>query len=100
MDIRIEQSWKDKLKAEFEKPYFVDLTTFIKSEYSKNAVYPPGKLIFNAFDKCPFDQVKVVLLGQDPYHEPEQAHGLCFQCLILLLFLHRYKIYSKKYGMI
>jgi uracil-DNA glycosylase len=78
MDIRIEQSWKDKLKEEFEKPYFVDLTAFIKSEYAKYAIYPPGKLIFNAFDKCPFDQVKVVLLGQDPYHEPGQAHGLCF----------------------
>jgi uracil-DNA glycosylase len=78
MDIRIESSWKEKLKDEFEKPYFTDLISFVKSEYSKNRVYPPGKFIFNAFDKCPFDQVKVVLLGQDPYHEPGQAHGLCF----------------------
>jgi len=78
MDIRIEASWKERLNEEFSKSYFSDLTTFVKSEYSKCAVYPPGKLIFAAFDKCPFDKVKVVLLGQDPYHEPGQAHGLCF----------------------
>jgi len=78
MDIRIEESWKEVLKEEFSKPYFADLTTFIKSEYSKHAIYPPGKYIFNAFDQCPFDEVKVVILGQDPYHEPGQAHGLCF----------------------
>jgi uracil-DNA glycosylase len=78
MDIRIEPHWKETLKDEFEKPYFTELTSFVKSEYANNTVYPPGKLIFNAFDKCPFDQVKVILLGQDPYHEPGQAHGLCF----------------------
>jgi uracil-DNA glycosylase len=78
MDIKIEASWKAHLKEEFEKPYFADLTSFVKSEYTTQKVYPPGKLIFNAFEKCPFDRVKVVILGQDPYHEPGQAHGLCF----------------------
>ena len=78
MDVKIEQSWKNCLAEEFEKPYFEQLTGFIHDEYRKNTIYPPGSLIFNAFDHCPFDKVKVVLLGQDPYHEPGQAHGLCF----------------------
>ncbi|MEI6138700.1 MAG: uracil-DNA glycosylase [Mariniphaga sp.] len=78
MDIKIEPHWKELLNNEFEKPYFSVLTDFVKSEYATQKVYPPGKLIFNAFDKCPFDKVKVVILGQDPYHEPGQAHGLCF----------------------
>ncbi len=78
MDIKIESSWKEHLKDEFEKQYFIDLTSFVKSEYATQKIYPPGKLIFNAFEKCPFNKVKVVILGQDPYHEPGQAHGLCF----------------------
>ena len=78
MDIKIEPHWKDLLNNEFEKPYFSALTDFVKSEYASQKIYPPGRLIFNAFDKCPFDKVKVVILGQDPYHEPGQAHGLCF----------------------
>ncbi len=78
MDIKIESSWKERLKDEFEKPYFTDLTKFVKAEYTTQKIYPPGNLIFNAFEKCPFDKVKVVILGQDPYHEPGQAHGLCF----------------------
>ena len=78
MDVKIEQSWKDCLAEEFEKPYFEQLTSFVRDEYSKCTVYPPSSMIFNAFDHCPFDKVKVVLLGQDPYHEPGQAHGLCF----------------------
>jgi len=78
MDVKIENSWKSILKNEFEKDYFVALTKFIKEEYSSKTIYPAGKNIFNAFDKCPFDKVKVVILGQDPYHEPGQAHGLCF----------------------
>jgi len=78
MDVRIGDSWKEKLQAEFEKGYFVKLVDFVKNEYATTTVYPPGKLIFNAFDQCPFDKVKVVILGQDPYHEPRQAHGLCF----------------------
>ncbi len=78
MDVRIEESWKEQLKDEFEKPYFKSLITFVKDEYQEHTIYPPGKLIFNAFDLCPFDQVKVVIIGQDPYHGPGQAHGLCF----------------------
>lgn len=78
MDIKIEASWKAHLKEEFEKQYFTDLTSFVKLEYAAQKIYPPGKLIFNAFEECPFNKVKVVILGQDPYHEPGQAHGLCF----------------------
>lgn len=78
MDVRIEEGWKNHLAAEFDKPYFADLTRFVKSEYTSKSIYPPAKLIFNAFDLCPFDQVKVVIIGQDPYHGPGQAHGLCF----------------------
>jgi uracil-DNA glycosylase len=78
MDVKIEQSWKERLKDEFEKPYFKQVADFVRDEYRNNTVYPAAKLIFNAFDLCPFDKVKAVLLGQDPYHEPGQAHGLCF----------------------
>jgi len=78
MEVKIEQSWKQVLQPEFDKPYFADLIAFVKSEYRSYRVYPPGPLIFNAFNSCPFNQVKVVLIGQDPYHEPGQAHGLCF----------------------
>lgn len=78
MDVRIEASWKSQLQEEFEKPYFKQLTEFVHSEYASQKIYPPAKLIFNAFDQCPFDRVKVVILGQDPYHGPGQAHGLCF----------------------
>lgn len=78
MEVKIEQSWKTALSDEFEKPYFATLTNFLKSEYKTSRVYPPGNLIFNAFDQCSFDKLKVVILGQDPYHGPGQAHGLCF----------------------
>ena len=79
MDVKIEPSWKEVLANEFSKDYFVKLTQFVKEEYScETPIYPPAKLIFNAFDKCPFDKVKVVILGQDPYHGVGQAHGLCF----------------------
>ena len=78
MDVKIEQSWKTRLQNEFEKEYFINLTNFVKKEYASFTVYPPGQLIFNAFDKCTFENVKVVILGQDPYHGPGQAHGLCF----------------------
>ena len=77
-DVKIEESWKEKLAGEFEKDYFLQLTGFVKDEYKRGTVYPPGPCIFEAFNACPFDQVKVVILGQDPYHEPGQAHGLCF----------------------
>lgn len=78
MDIKIEPSWKSRLQPEFEKPYFENLIRFVKDEYATHTVYPPGGKIFNAFDACPFEEVKVVLLGQDPYHGPGQAHGLAF----------------------
>ena len=78
MNVNIEPSWQKELQEEFDKPYFAELVRFIKSEYATHTVYPPGRLIFNAFNHCPFDRVRVVLLGQDPYHEPGQAHGLCF----------------------
>ena len=78
MDVRIESSWKQHLVGEFDKPYFVGLTNSVRSEYAQFTCYPPGRLIFNAFNLCPFDRVKVVIIGQDPYHEPGQAHGLSF----------------------
>lgn len=78
MDVQIEESWKTQLQTEFDKDYFKSLTQFVRDEYKHTPVYPPGKLIFNAFNLCPFNQVKVVIIGQDPYHGPGQAHGLCF----------------------
>jgi uracil-DNA glycosylase len=78
MDVKIEQSWKEQLAPEFEKDYFKLLIDFVRQEYRQGVVYPAGSAIFNAFEHCPFDKVKVVILGQDPYHEPGQAHGLCF----------------------
>ncbi len=78
MDVKIEQSWKELLKDEFEKEYFKNLTDFVKQEYKKHTVYPPGKDIFKAFDLCPVENVKIVIIGQDPYHGKGQAHGLCF----------------------
>ncbi|MCP9765091.1 uracil-DNA glycosylase [Lacihabitans soyangensis] len=78
MNIKLEESWKVQLNDEFEKIYFQNLINFIKKEYTSTICYPPGRLIFNAFDKCPFDKTKVVILGQDPYHGPNQANGLCF----------------------
>ena len=79
MDVKIEDSWKKVLKDEFTKDYFLQIVTFIKTEKAaEKIIYPPGGLMFNAFDKTPFDKVKVVLLGQDPYHNPGQAHGLSF----------------------
>jgi uracil-DNA glycosylase len=78
MDVKIALSWKQRLAEEFNKPYFLQLTEFVKNEYLSSTVYPPGKEIFNAFDRCDFDQVKVVIIGQDPYHGPGQANGLCF----------------------
>jgi len=78
MDVNIESGWKEQLKAEFEKPYFEELVNFVKNEYQHNTCYPIGSEIFAAFDHCHFDQVKVVIIGQDPYHGKEQANGLCF----------------------
>ena len=78
MNVKIEESWKARIGAEFEKPYFAQLVQTVKQEYRQYACYPPGPLIFNAFNLCPFDRVKVVIIGQDPYHEPGQAMGLSF----------------------
>lgn len=77
-DVQIEESWKQVLKSEFEKPYFQTLREFVRSEYATGLIFPPAKRIFSAFDHCPFDKVKVVILGQDPYHGKGQANGLCF----------------------
>lgn len=78
MNVTINKSWKQRLNSEFEKPYFGQLVDFVKSEYSHHKVYPPGKKIFNAFDHCPFEETRVVIIGQDPYHGVGQANGLCF----------------------
>ncbi len=78
MKVTIDPSWKAHLQSEFDKPYFANLTQFVRDEYSRAVCFPPGKLIFNAFNLCPFDKVKVVIIGQDPYHELGQAHGLSF----------------------
>ena len=78
MNVKIEDSWRQHIGDEFEKQYFVDLSNFVREEYLHTPCYPPGRLIFNAFNLCPFDDVKVVIIGQDPYHEPGQAMGLSF----------------------
>ena len=78
MEVRIDESWKEVLQPEFDKPYFELLTSFVRSEYQTKQCFPPARLIFNAFDSCPFDRVRVVIIGQDPYHDVGQAHGLCF----------------------
>ena len=77
-DVRIADDWKEVLREEFSKPYFDELVDFVKQEYASGVVYPAGQNIFRAFDKCPFDKLKVVIIGQDPYHGPGQANGLCF----------------------
>jgi len=82
MNVKIEQSWKDALSTEFDKEYFIKLTDFVRNEYLSGAqIYPAPKNIFNAFNLCPLNDVRVVIIGQDPYHEPGQAHGLCFSVL-------------------
>lgn len=78
MQVKIEESWRSHLQGEFDKPYFATLTQFVRSEYATRQIFPPGRQIFNAFDLCPFDRVKVVIIGQDPYHDDGQANGLCF----------------------
>lgn len=78
MTVRIEESWREVLQPEFDKPYFELLASFVRNEYATKQCFPPARLIFNAFDSCPFDKVRVVIIGQDPYHDVGQAHGLCF----------------------
>ena len=78
MDVKIEPSWKQALQPEFDKDYFIKLTDFVRNEYKTKPTFPPASLIFNAFDQCPLANVKVVIIGQDPYHGDGEAHGLCF----------------------
>ena len=78
MDVKISADWKELLQEEFDKPYFEELTRFVRAEYTSGVIYPPARNIFRAFDKCPVDSLKVVIIGQDPYHGPGQANGLCF----------------------
>jgi uracil-DNA glycosylase len=78
MNVQLEEGWKRHLSGEFEKDYFVRLTDFVRAEYRQHTIFPPGRLIFNAFNLCPFDKTNVVIIGQDPYHGEGQAHGLCF----------------------
>lgn len=78
MNVKIDDSWRCHIGSEFDKPYFQELADFVRQEYAHYTCYPPGRLIFNAFNLCPFDKVKVVIIGQDPYHEPGQAQGLSF----------------------
>jgi len=95
MDVRIEASWKTVLHEEFEKPYFQTLVDFVKKEYQSKTIYPPASQIFAAFDNTPFDAVKVVIIGQDPYHGPNQANGLCFSVHEGFVFLLACKIFLK-----
>lgn len=78
MNVQIDESWRNHIGDEFDKPYFANLTQFVRTEYQQHTCYPPGRLIFNAFNLCPFDRVRVVIIGQDPYHEQGQAMGLSF----------------------
>ncbi|MBR7170563.1 MAG: uracil-DNA glycosylase [Alistipes sp.] len=78
MEVNIASDWKELLREEFDKPYFEELVQFVREEYATHRIYPRGSNIFRAFDKCPFEQLKVVIIGQDPYHGPGQANGLCF----------------------
>jgi uracil-DNA glycosylase len=78
MNVRIDESWRQVLQPEFDKPYFELLTDFVRQAYATHQCFPPAKYIFRAFDLCPFDKVRVVIIGQDPYHDINQAHGLCF----------------------
>ena len=78
MDVKIAEDWKQLLQEEFDKPYFEELTRFVRAEYAAGTIFPAGRNIFRAFDKCPFDSLKVVIIGQDPYHGEGQANGLCF----------------------
>lgn len=81
MNFALDKSWEQVLQNEFEQDYFTQLTQFVEEEYRTKTIYPPSRLIFNAFNQCPFDKVKVVIIGQDPYHGPGQAHGLCFSVI-------------------
>lgn len=98
MNVQIEESWKQHLAPEFEKDYFIRLTEFVRSEYQTATIYPPGRFIFNAFNLCPFDKVKVVIIGQDiPTMVPARRTDSASLLMTEYLFLLPYKIFSKKY---
>ena len=97
MDVKIAPDWKELLSPEFEKPYFAALTQFVRQEYATHRIYPRGSNIFRAFDKCPFDKLKVVIIGQDPYHGPGQANGLCFSVGDGVPFRPRCKTSSRRF---
>lgn len=90
MNVKIEAGWREALVSEWDKPYFATLTKFVRQRYGETQVYPSPSRIFAAFDATPFDSVKVVILGQDPYHGPGQAHGLCFRCPTVSLCRRRW----------
>ena len=90
MKVQIEESWRRQLQEEFDKPYFEHLVGFVKEEYARYTVFPPGSRIFHAYNTCPFEKVKVVILGQDPYHEPGQYYGLCFSVMDGVPFVGKY----------
>ena len=102
MDVKIEESWREVLQPQFDSVYFEMLTTFVRKAYQASTVYPPGSKIFEAFNRTPFDKVKVVILGQDPYHGPNQAHGLCFSVQDGIQpppsLINIYKELQKEYG--
>ena len=103
MQVKIEESWREVLQPQFDSVYFEMLTTFVRRAYQTTTVYPPGSKIFEAFNRTPFDKVKVVILGQDPYHGPNQAHGLCFSVQDGIQpppsLINIYKELQKEYGM-
>jgi len=88
MNVKIEPSWKEQLIDEFDKPYFLNLKQFVKEEYAQQTCYPPGNLIFSAFNHTPFHKVKIIIIGQDPFHGDGQANVLCFSVMILFHILH------------
>ena len=96
MNVRIEESWRRCLQPEFDSPYFAELAEFVRHEYASCTVYPPARRIFHAFDSCPFDRVRAVIIGQDPYHEPGQYYGLCFSVLDGVPFRLRWSTYSER----
>lgn len=96
MKVNIDPSWGEHLQAEFDAPYFKQLTDFVRAEYAQGPCYPPGHEIFNAFNLCPFDKVKVVIIGQDPYHGPGQAEGLCFSVKMVCAFPLHWSTFSKR----
>ena len=102
MQVKIEESWREVLQPQFDSVYFEMLTTFVRKAYQATTVYPPGSKIFEAFNRTPFDKVKVVILGQDPYHGPNQAHGLCFSVQDGIQpppsLINIYKELQKEYG--